>query len=154
SADVVLDSLGPGRLEEHGLGYAELGQREPGLVLTSISPFGSEGPYRNYLDGELVLLALGGLLNMVGEPEQEPLRLGGYQAQYMTALSAFTGTMAALFERDESGCGQRVEVSAHESVAFVEWKSGIYYQANGRVRQRGGREAQWLVLPCDDGFAA
>ena len=41
---------------------------------------------------------LGGLLNMVGEPEREPLRLGGYQAQYMAALSAFTRTMAALHE--------------------------------------------------------
>jgi crotonobetainyl-CoA:carnitine CoA-transferase CaiB-like acyl-CoA transferase len=123
--DVVLDGLGHGQLDRLGLGYADLAAQSPGLVLTAITPFGDDGPYRDLLDGELVLLALGGLLNMVGEPEREPLRLGGYQAQYVTGLSALTGTLAALFARDLSGLGQRVEVSAHESVAFVEWKSGI-----------------------------
>jgi crotonobetainyl-CoA:carnitine CoA-transferase CaiB-like acyl-CoA transferase len=153
-AQIVLDSLGPGRLEALGLPYAQLAGLSPGIVLTSIADFGSDGPYRDYLGGELVLLALGGLLNMIGEPEREPLRLGGYQAQYVTGLSAFTGTMAAIHERDATGRGQRVEVSAQESVAFVEWKSGIYYQADGQLRRRGGRKAQWLVLRCRDGFAA
>jgi crotonobetainyl-CoA:carnitine CoA-transferase CaiB-like acyl-CoA transferase len=153
-ADVVLDGLGRGELDGLGLAYADLAAQAPGLVLTAITSFGDDGPYCDYLDGELVLMALGGLLNMVGEPELEPLRLGGYQAQYVTGLSALTGTLAALFARDFSGLGQRVEVSAHESVAFVEWKSGIYYQSNGQVRRRGGREAQWVVLRCRDGFVA
>jgi crotonobetainyl-CoA:carnitine CoA-transferase CaiB-like acyl-CoA transferase len=153
-ADVVLDGLGRGQLDALGLEYADLAAQSPGVVLTAITCFGDEGPYRDHLDGELVLMALGGLLNMVGEPEREPLRLGGYQAQYVTGLSALTGTLAALFARDLSGRGQRVEVSAHESVAFVEWKSGIYYQSNGQVRRRGGREAQWVVLRCCDGFVA
>ncbi|HEX8968739.1 MAG TPA: CoA transferase [Chloroflexota bacterium] len=148
-ADVVIDSFGPG-----GMQYPELERTAPGLILTAISSFGTEGPYCHYLDGELVLLALGGLLNMVGEPDREPLRLGGYQAQYVTGLAAFTGTMAALYQRDLSGRGQRVEVSAQETVAFVEWKSGIYYQGNGQLRRRGGREAQWVVLRASDGFVA
>ena len=91
---------------------------------------------------------------MVGEPDREPLRLGGYQAQYVSGLSAFTGTLAALHVRDATGRGQRVETTIQESVAFVEWKSGIYYQANGQLRRRGGRDAQWIVLRCADGFIA
>jgi len=69
-ADIVLDSLGPGQLDAAGLSYADLAAESPRLVLTAISSFGEDGPYRDYLDGELVVLALGGLLNMVGEPER------------------------------------------------------------------------------------
>jgi crotonobetainyl-CoA:carnitine CoA-transferase CaiB-like acyl-CoA transferase len=154
SADVVVESLGPGRLEALGLPYGALAALAPGVILTTISDFGGDGPYVDYLGGELVLLALGGLLNMVGEPEQEPIRLGGYQAQYVSGLSAFTGTLAALHARDRTGAGQQVDVTVQESVAFVEWKSSIYYQANGKLRRRGGRDAQWTVLRARDGFVA
>lgn len=153
-ADVVLESLGPGRLAELGLDYQVLSRGQPGLILTSITPFGDTGPYRDYLDGELVLLALGGLLNMIGDPAREPVRLGGYQAQYAAGLAAFTGTMIALWHRDLTGAGQHVKVSAHETVAFLEWKSPVYYQSDGRVRRRGGELSQWMVLPCRDGFVA
>lgn len=137
-----------------GLDAAALAAGHPGLIVTTISDFGEIGPYAGYQAGELVLLALGGLLNMVGEPEREPLRLGGYQAAFVTALSAFTGTLTALHRRDETGEGQVVSVSAQECVAYTEWKSSVYYQAGGQVRVRGGREAQWVVLRARDGFLA
>lgn len=152
-ADVILDSLGPGRLAALGFAYPKLAELAPGLVLTSISDFGAGGPYRDFRGGELVVMALGGLMHMIGDPQREPLRLGGYQVQYATALSAFVGTMAALHHRDNTGRGQQVEVSAQETVAFIEWKSGIYYQAGGQLRRRGG-SGQWMVLPCKDGFVA
>ncbi len=154
TADVVVESLGPGRPEELGIGYGLLARENPGLIVTSVTPFGDSGPYRDYLDGELVLLALGGLLNMVGDPDREPVRLGGYQAQYAAGLAAFTGTMIALWHRDLAGTGQQVKISAHETVAFLEWKTPVYYQSDGRVRRRGGELSQWMVLPCRDGFVA
>ncbi len=154
AADIVVESLGPGRAEELGIGYGVLARGGPGLIMTSVTPFGDTGPYRDYLDGELVLLALGGLLNMVGDSDREPVRLGGYQAQYATGLAAFTGTMIALWHRDLTGTGQHIQISAHEAVAFLEWKSPVYYQSDGRVRRRGGEQSQWLVLPCRDGFVA
>ncbi len=124
--------------------------------MVSISPFGDSdtGPYRQYVDSELVVLALGGLLNMVGSPDREPVRLGGYQSEYQAGTAAFTGLLAALHSRDLDGLGQRVEIAAQETVAFTEWKSAIYYQATGQLRQRGGVLSQWVVLPCSDGFAA
>jgi crotonobetainyl-CoA:carnitine CoA-transferase CaiB-like acyl-CoA transferase len=91
---------------------------------------------------------------MIGDPQREPLRLGGYQTQYITGLSAFAGTMAALHRRYNTGRGQQVEISAHETIAFTEWKSGIYYQAGGQVRRRGGSVSQWMTLPCKDGYVA
>ncbi len=154
AADIVVEGLGAGRLEMLGLGYGVLARDNPGLILTSITPFGDEGPYRDYLDGELVLLALGGLLNMLGTPDREPVPLGGHQAEYAAGLAAFTGTMVALTGREVTGRGQQVTVSAQETVAYLEWKTPIYYQSDGRVRRRGGEQSQWLVLPCRDGFVA
>ncbi len=152
AGDIVVDSSGRGRLAGLGLGAATFTETSPSTIFTSITAFGEESDYADYRGGELVLLALGGLLHMVGEPEQPPVRLGGHQAQYATGLSALTGTLAALLERDCSGLGQLIEVSVLESVAYTEWKSGIYFQHEHRVRRRGGRDAQWLVLPCSDGF--
>jgi crotonobetainyl-CoA:carnitine CoA-transferase CaiB-like acyl-CoA transferase len=150
TADVVLQTIEPG---QSSATYLDPAARPTGLVVTSIEEFG-EGPYGDYLGGELIVLALGGLLNMVGEPDREPVRLGGYQAHCSGGLAAFTGTLAALYQRDVSGVGQQVEISVLETVAFVEWKSSIYYQANGKLRVRGGRDAQWQVIRCRDGYIA
>jgi len=153
-ADVVIDGLGVDELAELGFPYANLQERFPRLVIAAITPFGLTGPYRDLAASDLVVTALGGLLNMVGFPEREPLELGGSQTQYAAGMSAFTGAMAAVTYRDRTGRGQLVDVSMHETVAFVEWKSGAYYEADGRVRYRVGNQSHWLVLEANDGHVA
>jgi crotonobetainyl-CoA:carnitine CoA-transferase CaiB-like acyl-CoA transferase len=150
-ADVIIDGLGLDRLAEIGLPHDKLLER-PELIITSITPFGLTGPYRDLAASDLVVMALGGLLNVVGAPEREPLSLGGYQAQYATGVCAFTGTAAALQYRDRSGRGQLVDVSALESIAFVEWKSASNYEATGSVRRRVGDHSHNVVLPTSDGW--
>jgi crotonobetainyl-CoA:carnitine CoA-transferase CaiB-like acyl-CoA transferase len=150
-ADVVIDGLGVDRLAELGFAHDKLLARD-GVIVTSITPFGLSGPYRDLKGSDLVVMALGGLLNLVGAPEREPLSLGGYQAQYATGICAFTGTAAALLYRDDSGHGQLVDVSAFQSIAFMEWKSGNNYQSTGSVRRRVGDHSQNLVLRTSDGW--
>jgi crotonobetainyl-CoA:carnitine CoA-transferase CaiB-like acyl-CoA transferase len=150
-ADVVIDGLGVDRLAEIGLPHEKLLER-PELIITSITPFGLTGPYRDLAASDLVVMALGGLLNVVGAPEREPLSLGGYQAQYATGVCAFTGTAAALHYRDRSGRGQLVDVSALESIAFVEWKSASNFEATGSIRRRVGDHSHNVVLPTSDGW--
>jgi CoA:oxalate CoA-transferase len=150
-AQVVVDGLGLDRLKQLGLPHDELLAR-PDLIVTSITPFGLSGPYRDLNSSDLVILALGGLSNLVGAPEREPLSLGGYQAQYATGVCAFTGTAAALLYRDRSGRGQLVDVSGLESIAFVEWKSASNFEATGSVRRRVGDHSHNLVLPTRDGW--
>jgi crotonobetainyl-CoA:carnitine CoA-transferase CaiB-like acyl-CoA transferase len=154
SADIVIDGLGLDVLAGWGFPYAQLHERFPRLVVTAITPFGQYGPYRDLQTSDLVVGALGGLLNMVGFPEREPLSLGGSQVQYAGGLSAFTAMMAAVTYRDRSERGQLIDVSLIETVAFVEWKSGAYYEADGRVRRRVGNHSHWLVLPALDGYVA
>jgi crotonobetainyl-CoA:carnitine CoA-transferase CaiB-like acyl-CoA transferase len=150
-AQVIIDGLGVDRLTALGFGHDELLAR-PGLIVTSITPFGLTGPYRDLAASDLVVIALGGMANLVGAPEREPLSLGGYQAQYATGVCAFTGTAAALLYRDQCGRGQLVDVSALESIAYVEWKSASTYEASGSVRRRVGDHSHNLVLRTQDGW--
>ena len=152
--DVVIDGLGLDRLADLGFPYQSLQDRSPRLIIAAITPFGLTGPYRNLKSSDLVIGALGGLLNMVGFPEREPLELGGAQVQYATGLSAFTGIMAAMHYRDRTGRGQLIDVSMMETVAFIEWKSGAFYEVDGQVRRRVGNRSHWLVLEAKDGYVA
>ena len=149
--DVIVDGLGVDRLARLGISHQAMVEAHHAIV-TSITPFGLTGPYRDLAASDLVVMALGGLLNLVGDPEREPLSLGGYQAQYATGVSAFTGTAAALLYRDRSGRGQVVDVSALESIAFMEWKSAANFEASGTVRRRVGDHSHNLVLPTRDGW--
>src|SRR5579884_2613162 len=71
-ADVLVESYAPGELEQLGLGEAALRARNPRLVLTSVTAFGQTGPYRDYLGSDLVGLAMGGLMNISGDPALPP----------------------------------------------------------------------------------
>lgn len=153
-ADVLIDGLGLDRLSDLGHSHQALLDAYPALVIASITPFGLSGPYRDLHASDLAIVALGGLLNMVGFPEREPLQLGGSQMQYAAGLSAFTAVMAAVMYRDRSSEGQLIDVSMLETVAFVEWKSGAYFEADGRTRYRVGNHSHWLVLPASDGHVA
>src|SRR5262245_22406218 len=72
--DVLVESFAPGMLAQLGLGYEELKRLNPRLVLTSISPFGQTGPYRDYRSSDTVAEALGGMIYINGAPEEPPLR--------------------------------------------------------------------------------
>ncbi len=153
-ADVLIDGLKIDALKGLGFPYPLLQERHPGLVIASITSFGLNGPYRDLESSDLVVCALGGLLNMVGFPEREPLELGGAQVQYASGLSAFTGVMGALTYRDQTGHGQLVDVSMLETIAFVEWKSAAYFEVNDIVRYRVGNHSHWIVLEARDGYVA
>jgi crotonobetainyl-CoA:carnitine CoA-transferase CaiB-like acyl-CoA transferase len=126
--DVLVESFPPGFLEQHGLGYAALEQRQARLIYTSITPFGHTGPYRDYKGAEIVAQALGALMYTIGLPTREPLKIGGNAALYTTGMSAFSATMLALYVRDTAGYGQHVEVSAMETITVAQIHSAVQHQ--------------------------
>jgi crotonobetainyl-CoA:carnitine CoA-transferase CaiB-like acyl-CoA transferase len=128
ACDVLVESYPPGYLDRWQLGYADLERRQPGLIYTSVTPFGQTGPYRDYQGSELIAQALGGLLQTIGLPEREPVKIGGHAALYTTGMSAFSATMMALYVRDTQGHGQHVDVSAMETMAVAQIHSSIQYQ--------------------------
>ncbi|MFI5000244.1 MAG: CaiB/BaiF CoA transferase family protein [Reyranellales bacterium] len=103
---------------------------------------------------EFTLLALGGLLHMVGEPERKPLRLGGHQASYAAGLTAFTGLTAALAAREGGQTAPAVRVSLAEVMQWVNWKAASGAAASGTSPGREGKRSEFQIVPCRDGHVA
>jgi crotonobetainyl-CoA:carnitine CoA-transferase CaiB-like acyl-CoA transferase len=103
---------------------------------------------------EFTALALGGLLDMIGEPDRKPLRLGGHQASYSAGLSVFTALMALLAERDAGRRPPPARVSLIETAMWVNWKAIAGIDDEGRPPTRQGSESEFQVVRCIDGWIA
>jgi CoA:oxalate CoA-transferase len=147
--DILVESSPPGYLDGLELGYAALGSLNPGLIYTSITPFGHSGPYRQFKGSELIAQAMGALMQTIGLPDREPLKIGGNAACYTTGMSAFSATMIALYARDVRGYGQHVDVSAMETMAVAQIHSSIQHQF-GRTPTR--RESP--LVAANDGWVS
>ncbi len=88
---LLVESFPPGYMGQLGLDYAALERLNPGLIYTSITPFGQTGPYRHYKGSDLVAQALGALMHTIGLPDREPLKIGGNVALYTTGTPCFAG---------------------------------------------------------------
>lgn len=103
---------------------------------------------------EFTVLALGGLLDMVGEPDRKPLRLGGHQASYSAGLSVFTALMALLAERDAGRSPPPARVSLVETAMWVNWKAIAGIDGEGKSPTRQGSKSEFQVVRCLDGWIA
>jgi crotonobetainyl-CoA:carnitine CoA-transferase CaiB-like acyl-CoA transferase len=103
---------------------------------------------------EFTTLALGGLLDMIGEPDRKPLRLGGHQASYSAGLSVFTALMALFAERDAGRRPPPARVSLIETAMWVNWKAIAGIDDKGRPPTRQGNESEFQVVRCLDGWVA
>jgi crotonobetainyl-CoA:carnitine CoA-transferase CaiB-like acyl-CoA transferase len=154
-ADVVVESFQPGSMASLGLSWDTLKARKPSLVLTSVTPFGQDGPYAGYNAPNLVAYAMGGQMSMTGEPDREPLKAGGYQAEYQAGLNAFAATVASLFAAQRSGQGEHIDLAAMQCMAATLEASLPFYAYLGRVTgsRRGNVMSSLIgIYPCADGY--
>jgi benzylsuccinate CoA-transferase BbsE subunit len=154
-ADVMVESFAPGTLEGWDLGYEQLKRLNPQLVLTSITPFGQTGPYRDYASSDTVAEALGGMIYTNGFSDDAPLRALGLQAYHSASFFAAIGTMSALWTRDTIGEGQWVDVSIQEATAAaVEHVAPFYHQGLGIQTRQGSLHwsRYFRVAKCEDGY--
>ena len=119
AADFLLESFPPGHLDRLNLGWATLHRENPRLILTSITPFGADGRYRDFKGSDLVLQAMGGMMHQLGDRDRPPARIGGSQAFLQAAGQAVVGTLVAHFWRERAGQGQWVEVSAQVAMMWT-----------------------------------
>jgi crotonobetainyl-CoA:carnitine CoA-transferase CaiB-like acyl-CoA transferase len=124
-ADVVLETLPPGELERLGLGWDALREARPDLVLTSISGFGQTGPHRGYRSSDLVALAAGGAMYVIGSPDDPPVRLAGEQANVLSSTCAAGASLVALRHSARTGRGQHVDISMQETVIAASVICGV-----------------------------
>lgn len=147
SADVLLESAGPGVMDSLGLGYRELASERPALVYASHSPFGSDGPYAGRVGSEIVDYAMGGWMYFCGEPEKPPLMVPGHQAELHAGMQLAAGALAALWHARRSGAGQHVDVSTFESMVSAHVFLLSNWMQEGEVERRRGT----TLLTCADG---
>jgi crotonobetainyl-CoA:carnitine CoA-transferase CaiB-like acyl-CoA transferase len=115
-ADLLVENFLPGTLARWGLDFErDLQPRHPRLICCSISGFGATGPLGGLPGYDAIAQALGGIMSVNGEPASGPLRTGVPIVDISTGLNAVIGLLLALFERERSGLGQRVEVTLYDS---------------------------------------
>ncbi|MGE0543515.1 MAG: CaiB/BaiF CoA transferase family protein, partial [Dehalococcoidia bacterium] len=149
-ADVLVEDFPPGTLAGWELGGDDLRATNPRLITVSITPFGQDGPYRDYLITEIVAEALGGLMYTIGLPEREPLKIGGSPALYNAGGAAFTAIMAAVWQRDASGEGQSIDISIQEATAFTQIHASIHAAWQGHTPERRPN----TMVPAADGWVS
>ncbi|PRB68604.1 CoA transferase [Arthrobacter sp. MYb213] len=126
-ADVLVQNFRPGVLTQFGLDYESVKETNPGLVYCSISGFGDRGGAT--LPGfDLLVQAVGGLMSITGEPEGTPSKVGVALVDVLAAQNATTGILLALREREQSGLGQKVDISLMTSML-----AGLTNQASSTV---------------------
>jgi benzylsuccinate CoA-transferase BbsE subunit len=141
TADVVIESFKPGYMDSIGLGYTTIAQINPRTIMTSISGFGQEGPYRDYSDGDIAVWALSGFMYIMGEPDRPPLTPSYQHAFLVGAMNAAVGTMIALCHRQISGLGQWVDASTHQSLCFaISAQTKLPWAMNRVITTRVGRD--------------
>jgi len=124
---VVVEAFKPGYMASLGLDYHDLAQMNPGIILTSISDFGRQGPYENYQGSDLVLMALGGYLYLCGDDDRPPVRLSLPQAYFHAGAEGAAATAMAFYHRELTGEGQHIDVSAQESVTWLCMQAQMYW---------------------------
>jgi crotonobetainyl-CoA:carnitine CoA-transferase CaiB-like acyl-CoA transferase len=162
SADFVLESFDPGYLDKLGLGYATLSQINPRVVMTSITPFGQTGPFRDYQGPDIVAMAMSGLMNLCGDPDRPPVRISVPQSYIHGGVQGAMGTLIAHYHREITGQGQQVDVSIQESVAPTIYNARLFWEFHKVNLKRtgpyrggqGSLTVQRLHYPCKDGYVA
>jgi benzylsuccinate CoA-transferase BbsE subunit len=159
--DCIVESFAPGALEKLHLDYTSLKKINPGVILTSISPFGQEGPRKDWKASDLVCMAMGGFLHLCGAPDRAPVGVSLPHGYFFAGADAAVGTMIAYYHREQTGVGQWVDVSIQQSVAMTCFNSVPWWQLQKVIQGRMGAFRKiglfgGLVLrqtwPCKNGF--
>ncbi len=115
-SDVLVENFRPGVTERLGIDHASLQPANPRLVYASISGFGGEGPHAGRPAYDLVVQAMSGLMDLTGQPDGPPTAAGESVADVCSGMFAAWGIVAALFARERTGEGRRVDVAMLDSV--------------------------------------
>jgi len=154
--DVVVDNFRPGVLERLEIDYAKLSALNPRLIQCSVTGFGSNGEYRNYPALDLVVQAISGHMAVTGEPGRPPVRVGIPLGDLSGAIFACKGILAALYDRERTGRGLRIEISMFDTMLHLLTYIGTMWLTNGELPQPPGSThdymVPWQAFATQDGY--
>ncbi|MFK7603224.1 CaiB/BaiF CoA transferase family protein [Deinococcus sp. SM5_A1] len=155
-SDVLVENFRPGTLDRLGLGWEALRAVHPRLIYASISGFGQTGPYRDRAGYDVIAQGMGGMMSYNGEVGGPPLRVGVAVADVFAGSLITQAILAALFQRERTGKGERVDVNLLESVIALGSSQVGRYLATGEIPVPVGNDHRSIVpygtVACGDGF--
>ncbi len=159
SADFLFENAAPGAMDARGLGFATLRDINPRLIYVAISPFGQDGPYRDFPAADLTLSALSGQMAIYGDADRPPVRMSVPQAWRHAAAESAVGALVALQRRLWTGEAQFVDVSAQAALVLTAVNATIAAAVQGKDFRRNGSKVQLglytapTIFACADGYA-
>jgi crotonobetainyl-CoA:carnitine CoA-transferase CaiB-like acyl-CoA transferase len=145
-SDVLVENFRPGTMEELGLGYDSLKGLNPKLIYCAITGFGPKGPDSQRPGYDLIAQGMGGIMSVTGPVGGPPYRVGIAQADITAGMFAAYGIMVALFHRERSGQGQKVETSLFQSqIAQLTFQAGRFFATGESPRPQGNQHP--LIAP-------
>ncbi|WP_448628207.1 CaiB/BaiF CoA transferase family protein [Geodermatophilus sp. URMC 64] len=154
SHDIVVVDGPDGRWEQHGLTAERHAAAHPGAIVVAVSPFGNDGPYRDFASGHLVACALGGWMHTCGEEGREPLQAGGGITDTVAGAYGAVAALAAVEARARDGVGNYVDVSSLEAAITCAFFPSMLFEYHG---EGIGRHSDYMTGPsfhvrCGDGY--
>lgn len=137
-ADVLIENFKVGGLARYGLDHASLRALNPGLVYCSITGFGQTGPYAPRAGYDFMIQGMGGIMDLTGDPDGEPQKIGVAFADIFTGVYASTAILAALRERDRSGTGCHIDMALLDTQVAVLANQAMNYLVSGEAPRRLG----------------
>lgn len=165
-ADVLLENFLPGKLDKLGVGYDVLKAINPRIIVASGSGYGSTGPYREYPAMDISIQAMSGAMSVTGFPDGPPTKIGPALCDFSCGVHLYGAVVTALYEREKTGVGQKVEVAMLDATYFTLASSlGLYFASGNyggpvNFEQRTGNthsgraSAPYSVYPVKDGHIA
>jgi formyl-CoA transferase len=155
TADVFVENFRPGTVERLGLDWANVREINPRIVYAQIKGFDPDGRFRDYLAFDTIAQAMGGSTGTTGEPDGPPVKPSPAVGDTGSGLHLALGIVAALYQRERSGQGQRVSVAMQESVLnFIrvtfaqQAQTGLAAERFGNSNQLGGSSSPCGLYPC------
>ena len=155
-ADVVIENFKVGGLAKYGLDYASLAEINPRLIYCSITGFGQDGPYASRAGYDFIIQGMSGIMDLTGDPQGPPYKIGVAYADIMTGLYATIGVQAALIQREKTGRGQQIDMALFDVMVGTLANQAMNYLASGVSPKRLGNAhpniAPYETYPTADGW--
>jgi len=138
TSDFVIESFSPGYMESIGLGYKTLNSINPRIIVASISPFGQDGPYKDFKTSDLINMAMGGYSFTTGDPDRPPIRISFPISYSHAGAEAAAACVMAHYYRELTGEGQYIDISIQECIVWTLMNATTTWDLNQRDITRGG----------------
>ena len=155
-ADVLVENFVPGVMDRLGLGYQTISKMNPRIIYCSISGFGQEGPYHKRPSFDPVAQAMSGIMLATGEPDRPPVRILPPMIDYSAGIHAAYGIVIALLNREQTGKGERIDISLMD-IGIVQMGAFVtHYTMTGELPERMGSAhkawAPYQAFEASDGW--